>query len=90
MLGMCRHAEASQDNDDSRDEVSLGATISLPTQPNADQPSTPPDDAHGRVLQVVTNPLAAPSVLREGVDAAPYSDGERVEELLTPAGPLEP
>ena len=89
-LGMRRHSPAGDKDHESRDEVALGRTVPASAQPNTCQPSTPPDNAHGRVLPVVPDPCGAPAVLGEGVDAAPRRNHHAVEELLATAGPAQP
>jgi len=89
-LRVSGHGVAGQENDDSRNKIALRPAIPLPTQPDAEQTGAPPDDAHARVLEVVVDPGTAPAVFGEGVDTAPESNDQRVEEFLAPARPTQP
>lgn len=84
------HGEASEQDDDARDQVPLRPAVPAPAQPDADKTSTPPDDSHRGVLQVVVGPGPAPAVLCESVDAAPRRNHDRVEEFLAPSRALQP
>jgi hypothetical protein len=90
MLWMGRHCPTSHEYDHTRNQVPLRASVSFAAQPDADESSGPPDDTHGCVLQVIVRPLMTPSVLGEGVDAAPSSDDQRIKELLAPACTSKP
>jgi hypothetical protein len=90
MLRMRGHGPAGHEDHNTRNEVPLRPSVSCAAQPNADQTSCPPYDTHGGVLQVVVAPFLSPAVLGEGVDAAPSSDHERVEEFLAPSGTPQP
>lgn len=89
-LRMRTHRPSSKQQNNCRYQVAFGPPISLPTQPYAQQPSTPPDDAHTRVLQIVLHPRVSPAVFRKRIDATPSSDEYRIEELLAPSCPGEP
>ena len=89
-LRVARHAPAGECNDHSGDKVALGSSATIATEPDADETGGPPDDAHGRVLQVIVDPGTAPAVLGKGIDAAPCGDDERVEEFLTAACAFKP
>jgi hypothetical protein len=90
MLRMRAHRPAGHDDHEGRDQVPLRPAISLSAEPDAQEAGTPPHDAHGRMLQVVADPGPSPAVLREGVDAAPGRDDQRVEELLAVARSSQP
>ena len=90
VLRVCRHAPASQQNDDTRNQVPLGSPVARAAEPDAHQASTPPDDAHGGVLQVVCDPGSTPTMLGEGIDAAPCCNDHRVKKLLAASRPPEP
>lgn len=90
MLRMSRHSPASEENDETWDEVPLGSTIPLPAQPDTSKTSTPPDDTHRRMLNIIGNPSSSPTVFREGVDATPSCNDQRVEELLRSPCALQP
>ena len=89
-LRVCAHRPAGHENDDSGDEVSLRTSVTVARQPHTHQSSAPPDDAHGRVLQVVVHPGTSPAVFGEGIDTAPGGDDGRVEELLRAVRALDP
>lgn len=89
-LRMRRHAPASEQNHNARNEIALRSSVPRPTEPDANQAGTPPDDAHCRVLQVVPDPRSAPAMLGKGVDTAPRGDDERVEEFLASSCPAQP
>jgi len=90
MLRVRRHGPSSHEHNNARNQVPLRSSVSCATQPDTNQPGSPPDYAHGRVLQVVAAPFVAPSMLRKSVDTAPRCDYERVEELLASSRALEP
>ena len=90
LLRVGTHGPACHENDNARDEIAFRAAVAFAAEPDAEEASTPPDDAHARVLQIVFHPGTAPAVLGEGVDAAPSGDDEGVEELLTTAGAPKP
>lgn len=90
MLRMRRHSVSGHQDDNGRDEIALGSTVAIATEPHAQQTRAPPDNSHGSVLEVVVAPLLAPAVLGEGIHAAPSRDDERVEELLAPACAAQP
>jgi hypothetical protein len=90
MLRVCRHCPAGHEDDHGWDQVPLRPSVSCAAEPDSHQSRSPPDDAHGCVLQVVASPRLTPSVFGEGVDAAPHSDDERVEEFLASSRPFEP
>ncbi len=90
LLGVGRHTPAGHHDDETRDEIALGRAVSVLAEPDTRQAGAPPDDTHGGVLPVVLDPRSAPSVLRKGVDTSPGSDDNAVEELLAPAGSLQP
>lgn len=89
-LRVRRHAPTRNRNDEAGDEVALRGAIPSSAKPDAHQSSAPPDNAHGRMLPVVPDPCGAPAVLGKRIDAAPGGNDDAVEELLAPAGPLEP
>lgn len=89
-LRVCAHGPASHEDDNARDEIALRAAATVSTEPDSDQSSTPPDDSHTGVLQVVVYPRSTPSVLGESIDTSPGSDDQAVKELLRPVGPLQP
>ena len=82
VLRVSRHSPTSNEDDETRDEVPLGPSISLPAQPDTGQASTPPDNAHSCVLDVVCDPRSSPSMLSESIDTTPSSNECRVEEFL--------
>ena len=82
VLGMGRHSPASDENHETWNEIPLWTTVTLSAQPDTSQTCAPPNDTHGCMLDIVRNPRAAPSVLREGIDATPCRDQERIEEFL--------
>lgn len=90
VLWVSRHAPASQQNDNARNEIPLGSPVACAAQPDAHQAGAPPDNAHSGVLQVVCDPGSTPAVLSEGVDAAPCCNDHRVEELLAASRLPEP
>lgn len=90
MLWVGRHSPTSQENDEARNEVSLWSTILSSAKPEASQASTPPDNTHSSVLDIVCNPWSTPSVLCEGVDTTECCDHERVKELLRTACSFQP
>lgn len=87
---MAAKGPARNQDDEPRDEVSLGAAITIPTEPYSDQSSTPPDYAHSRVLPIVLDPCGTPPMLGEGINDAPSRNDSTIEEFLGPAGALEP
>lgn len=87
---MRRHDPAGDAEDSAWDEVALRISIAIPAQPHADQASTPPYDAHGGVLPIITDPVGAPAVLGESVDATPCGEDGAVVEFLRVAAPPEP
>lgn len=90
MLGVRRHGPSSHENDDTRDQVALGLSISLSAEPDTDQTGCPPHNAHGCMLKVVVNPRVSPSVLGKGVDTAPGGNDNRIKEFLAPACSPQP
>lgn len=90
LLRVRRHTPASNEDNKAWDEVALRPAVSVPAEPHTNQTSTPPDDTHGRVLPVVSDPGRAPAMLREGVDTTPSRDDGTVEEFLTAARTAEP
>lgn len=89
-LRVGRHGPASKKDDEAGNEVPLGSTFPVSAEPDASQAGAPPYYPHGGVLPVVLHPGGTPSVLSEGVDAAPGSDDDAVEELRGAARPLDP
>lgn len=85
MLGVRAHSPACHDDDDPRNQISSWPTMPRPREPNTKKAGTPPDYAHGRMLEIISNPRATPSVFRECVDAAPCRNEQRVEKFLTSA-----
>ena len=90
VLRMCRHSITSQEDNNTRDKVPLGATIPTPTQPHTQKTSAPPNNPHSRMLEVIMSPRLAPAVFGEGVNTAPKRNDQRIEELLTAAGTTKP
>jgi hypothetical protein len=84
------HGPPGQQDGQRGNQVPAGPPAPVAAEPHAEQARAPPHDAHGRVLQVVVHPGAAPAVLGEGVDAAPGGDDDAVEELLAAARAREP
>lgn len=76
------HGPARHEEDEAGNEVALRVAIAIAAQPDADQSSGPPYDAHGRVLPVILNPGGAPTVFGKGVDAAPCGNNGAVVEFL--------
>ena len=87
---MSAHSPSSHDDNDGRYKVPLRSTVSFSAQPHTKNSSAPPYYAHTCMLQVVSAPLLTPPMFREGVDAAPGGDDERVEEFLGSAGAPKP
>lgn len=90
VLRMRRHGITRQQDDQSRDDISLGSAIPRPTEPEPHKPRTPPDDAHGGMLNVIASPGLTPSMFRKRVDHAPGRDEGRVEEFLGSARATQP
>ena len=86
LLRVATHGPASDSDDDSGNQVALGTATAVAAQPHAQKTSAPPDDTHTGMLQVIAYPGPSPSVLSEGVDAAPRSNDHAVVELLRAAG----
>lgn len=90
LLRVRRHAPASDEDDESRDEVALRVAVAVPAQPNTGQTSTPPNNSHCSVLPIILDPCGTPAMLSEGVDAAPDSDNGAVIKLLRPSRAADP
>lgn len=84
------HGPAGNEDDKARNKVALRRAVPPTAEPNAGQAGAPPNNAHGGVLPVVLDPGGAPSVLGEGVDAAPGGNDDAVEELLGATGATQP
>lgn len=89
-LRVATHGIAGQHDDESGNQIALWPPIPLSAQPHAQKTSAPPDNAHGRVLQVIFNPCSSPAMLRESVYTTPNRNDQRVEKFLAPAGPAQP
>lgn len=87
---MRAHAVSGQEDDNAGYQIPLWRAAALPAQPDPHQSRTPPDDAHARVLEIVSNPGGAPPVFGEGVDTPPCRDDDAIEELLAPSGAVQP
>lgn len=90
LLGVSGHGIASHHDDNCRNEVTLRTATAGTTEPHAEETSTPPDNPHRGVLEVIVNPRGTPPVLGKSVNTAPSGDDERIEELLTAAGTAQP
>lgn len=90
MLGVSGHGIAGHQDDDGRNEVTLGTTAAGTAEPHTQQTSAPPDNSHSSMLEVIVNPRGTPSVLGESINTAPSGDDERIEEFLTAAGTAQP
>ena len=90
LLRVTTHGPASNGDDDGGNQVALGTATAVTAQPHAQETSTPPDDTHTGMLQVIAYPWSTPSVLGEGVHAAPSSDDHAVVEFLRAAGATQP
>lgn len=90
MLWVIRHGPSGNKDDKTRDEVPLWSTIRLSAEPDTGKTGTPPDDTHRSMLDIITAPRFAPSVLCKSIDAAPCSNQGRVEELLRSSGLPQP
>ena len=60
VLWMRRHGPAGNEKDEAWNEVTLGGAVAAAAKPDAREAGAPPNDAHGRVLPVVLDPLGAP------------------------------
>ncbi|KAI5297521.1 hypothetical protein KEM55_004562, partial [Ascosphaera atra] len=89
-LRMPTHSPAGKADNDSRNQIPLRLAIPLAAKEQAQQASSPPDDTHRRMLEIVLDPFRAPPVLSEGVEASPEGNDQRVEELLTAARAAQP
>lgn len=89
-LRMGRHSIAGHQDHQRRNEIPLWPAITAATQPHSHQASTPPNNSHGRMLEIIVHPLSTPAVLGESIDTTPSGDDQRVEELLAPARPTQP
>ena len=87
---MRAHCPSSHQNNNAGYQVPSRPSTSRPTQPDAQKASTPPYDAHARVLQVVVHPRASPSVLGKGVNTTPGGYYNRIEKLLASACASQP
>lgn len=90
LLGVRGHGPASNENHKARNEVTLRVAIAIAAKPDAGKSRAPPDDSHGRVLPVVPDPVGAPAVFSECVDASPSSDHRAVVKLLGTTSSSEP
>lgn len=90
MLRMCTHRIPRENNHNPGDNVSPRLAIIGPGEPESQHPSSPPNDPHGGVLNVVVLPVLAPPVLSEGVDYPPTGDHKGVPEFLGFTGRPEP
>lgn len=90
LLRVATHGPASNGNDDGGNQVALGTATAVAAQPHAQETSTPPDNTHTSMLQVIAYPRSSPSVLGEGIHAAPRSDDHAVVEFLRAAGATQP
>jgi hypothetical protein len=89
-LGVTTHGPSSNGDDNGRDQVALGTATAIATEPDAQKASAPPNDTHGRVLQIVTHPSGPPSMFGESIDTSPRSNDHTVVELLRTAGATQP
>lgn len=89
-LRMGRHRVASQQDHNSRNQVPLRPTVSLPTQPDTQETGAPPDNSHTRMLEIIMRPILAPAVLGECVDTTPDRNNDGVEEFLAPTSSSKP
>ena len=60
MLRMSRHGPSSNEDDEARNEVSLGASVLLPAEPDPSETGAPPDNTHRGMLDIITTPGLAP------------------------------
>lgn len=90
VLGVGTHGPPCHQQHKTRDEIALRTAVTVLAEPDTRQAGTPPDDAHRGVLPVVLNPVGAPSMLGEGVDAAPCGNDDAIKKFLRPAGAPEP
>jgi hypothetical protein len=79
---MSRHSPPSKENDESRNKVPLRSPVSLSAEPNSGQTRTPPNDAHSRVLDIISSPRFTPPMFSEGIDTAPGRNKSRVKKFL--------
>lgn len=89
-LGVRRHRIASQQNHQGRNKIPLRAAVTAAAQPHTQQTGTPPDDTHRSVLEIIVGPFPAPAMLGKGIDTAPSSDNQRIEEFLASTRPAQP
>jgi hypothetical protein len=87
---MAAKSPACNQDDESGNEVTLRATVTISTEPYSHHSSTPPDYTHRRMLPVILDPFSAPAVFGESVDDTPGGDDSAVKEFLGSARPFEP
>lgn len=90
LLGMRRHSISGNQDDNSRNEVTLRTSAASTAEPHTQQTSTPPDNAHSSMLEVIVHPSGTPAVFGKSIDTAPSGDDEGIEEFLAAAGPAQP
>lgn len=89
-LGVTTHGPSSNGDDNGRDQVALRTATAVATEPDAQEAGAPPNDTHGRVLQIIAYPGSSPSVFGESIDTTPCSNDHAVVELLRTAGATQP
>lgn len=74
LLWMGTHSPTSENDDQSWQNIATRPSSSTSAKPNTQQTSTPPNDPHGRMLQVIPDPRSTPPMLRERIHTSPKRD----------------
>lgn len=84
MLRVTTHSPSSHENDETRHKVPLSSSAISAShrKPHTQKSSSPPNNTHNRMLNIIRDPISTPPMLRECIDTAPRRNHRRVKELL--------